>query len=240
VRYLEMTYQISERRGCRVLRANRSGHRYRTIRHDQAVLRRRIREIAAARVRYGYFRIYIVLRREGLKINHKRVYRLYREEGLSMRMRGPRRHISAARRMERPQTNAANQCWSMDFVSDALFDGRRIRALTVIDNHTRESLAIEVGHGISGEQVASVMNRIIAVRGAPLTIRVDNELSKKAMAREEYTSAMARRASNFGYDSAKPEGTVRQRGSLRAGAPSRIRSRSSPADAALDRRRRCG
>jgi len=70
--------------------------------------------------------------------------------------------------------------------------------------------------------------------------RGDNELSKKAMAREEYTSAMARRASNFGYDSAKPEGTVRQRGSLRAGAPSRIRSRSSPADAALDRRRRCG
>ena len=155
-----------------MLRTNRSGHRYRTIRHDQAVLRGRIREIAAARVRYGYFRIYIVLRREGLKINHKRVYRLYREEGLSMRMRGPRRHVSAARRMERPQTSAANQCWSMDFVSDALFDGRRIRALTVIDNHTRESLAIEVGQGISGEQVVKVMNRIIAVRGAPLTIRV--------------------------------------------------------------------
>ena len=78
VRNLEMTYRVSERRGCRVLRSNRSGHRYQTIRHDQAVLRRRIREIAAARIRYGYFRIYIVLRREGLKINHKRVYRLYR------------------------------------------------------------------------------------------------------------------------------------------------------------------
>jgi putative transposase len=82
------TYKVSERRGCRVLRSNRSGHRYRAIRHDQAILRRRIREIAAARVRYGYFRIYIVLRREGLKINHKRDYRLYREEGVSMRMRG--------------------------------------------------------------------------------------------------------------------------------------------------------
>jgi putative transposase len=174
VHYLETTCRVSERRGCRVLRTNRSGHRYRTIRHDQAVLRRRIREIAAARVRYGYLRIYIVLRREGLKINHKRVYRLYREEGLSMRMRGPRRHVSAARRMERPQTSAANQCWSMDFVLDALFDGRRIRALTVIDNHTRESLAIEAGQGISGEQVVNVMNRIIAMRGAPLTIRVDN------------------------------------------------------------------
>ena len=172
--YLETTYRVSERRGCRVLRSSRSGHRYQTIRHDQAVLRRRIREIAAARIRYGYFRIYIVLRREGLKINHKRVYRLYREEGLNMRMRGPRRHVSAARRMERPQTNAANQCWSMDFVSDALFDGRRIRALTVIDNHTRESLAIEVGQRITGEQVVKVMNRISAIRGAPLTIRVDN------------------------------------------------------------------
>jgi hypothetical protein len=64
-------------------------------------------------VRYGYFRIYIVLRRERLKINHKRVYRLYREEGLSMRMRGPRRHVSAARRMERPQASAANECWSI-------------------------------------------------------------------------------------------------------------------------------
>lgn len=115
MRYLETTYQVSERRGCRVLQSNRSGHRYRAIRHDQAVLRRRIREIAAARIRYGYFRIYIVLRREGLKINHKRVYRLYREEGLNMRMRGPRRHVSAARRMERrrpaPPTNAGR--WTL-------------------------------------------------------------------------------------------------------------------------------
>jgi putative transposase len=174
VRYLEVTYQVSERRGCRVLRLNRSVHRYRAIRHDQAVLRRHIREIAAARVRYGYFRIYIMLRREGLKINHKRVYRLYREEGLSIRLRRPRRHVCAARRVERRQASVANGCWSMDFVSDALFDGRRIRALTVIDNHTRESLAIEVAQGIAGDQVVMVMNRIIAVRGAPRAIRVDN------------------------------------------------------------------
>ena len=102
-----------------MLRFNRSVHRYRAIRHDQAILRRHIREIAAARVRYGYFRIFIMLRREGLKINHKRVYRLYREEGLSMRLRKPRRHVSAARRVERRQASVANECWSMDFVSDA-------------------------------------------------------------------------------------------------------------------------
>ena len=157
-----------------MLRLNRSVHRYRGIRNDQAVLRRRIREIAAARVRYGYFRIYIVLRREGLRINHKRVYRFYREEGLSTRMRRPRRHVSAARRVERPHARVANECWSMDFVSDALFDGRRIRALTVIDNHTRESLAIEVDQGITGDQVVTVMNRIAAARGVPRSIRVDN------------------------------------------------------------------
>jgi integrase-like protein len=142
--------------------------------------------------------------------------------------------------MERPPTDAANQCWSMDFVPDALFDGRRIRALTVIDNHTRESLAIEVGQGITGEQVVKVMNRIVAVRGAPLTIRVDNELSKKARGGDEYTTAMARGASNWGYDCSMVGQTMRRRGSLRAGAPSRVRSPSSPADAALDRRLHCG
>ncbi len=83
VRYLEWTYRVSERRGCVALRFDRSSHRYQSIRGDQAVLRQRIRDLAAARVRYGYFRIYILLRREGWRINHKRVYRLYREEGLA-------------------------------------------------------------------------------------------------------------------------------------------------------------
>ena len=144
------------------------------IRGDQAMLRKRIRDLAAARVRYGYFRIYILLRREGWRINHKRVYRLYCEEGLSMRLRRPRRHVMAAHRTARPAAGAVNECWSMDFVSDALFDGRRIRALTVVDDFSRESLAIEVGQSITGEQVVTVMNRLSAVRGAPKRIRVDN------------------------------------------------------------------
>jgi len=157
-----------------VLRFDRSSHRYRAIRNDQAMLRGRIRELAAVRVRYGYFRIYILLRREGWRINHKRVHRLYRLEGLSMRLKRPRRHVMAARRMARPAAGALNECWSMDFVSDALFDGRRIRALTVVDNFSRESLAIDVGQSITGTQVVGVMNRIVAERGAPQTIRVDN------------------------------------------------------------------
>ena len=174
VRYLEWTYQVSERRGCAGLRCQRSSHRYRTIRNHQAVLRRRIRELAAARVRSGYYRIYILLRRKGWKINHKRVYRLYRMGGLSMRLKRPRRHVMAAHRQNRPAAGARNENWSMDFVSDALFDGRRIRALTVVDDYSRESLAIEVGQSITGEQVVAVMNRLSAARGAPRRIRVDN------------------------------------------------------------------
>jgi len=91
------------------LRFDRSSHRYRAIRNDQAVLRGRIRELAAARARYGYFRIYILLRREGWKINHKRVYRLYRLEGLSMRLKRPRRHVMAAHRQNRPAAGAINE-----------------------------------------------------------------------------------------------------------------------------------
>jgi putative transposase len=167
-------YRVSERRGCQALRFGRSSHRYRPIRDDQAPLRKRIRDLAAARVRYGYYRLYILLRREGWRINHKRVYRLYREEGLSMRARRPRRHVTAAHRVTRLPAGAANDCWSMDFVSDALFDGRRIRALTLVDNFTRESLAIEVGHGLRGEHVVAVLDQVAAARGVPRTIRADN------------------------------------------------------------------
>ena len=97
----------------------------------------------------------------------------------------------------------------MDFVSDALFDGRRIRALTVVDDFSRESLAIEVGQSITGEQVVTIMNRLCAMRGAPKRIRVDNELSQKARVANEHTSAMARGASNWGYNCAMIGQTMR-------------------------------
>mgnify|MGYP006207620205 CR=1 FL=1 len=93
----------------------------------------RIRDIAQTRMRYGYFRIYILLRREGWVVNHKRVYRLYREDGLSLRLKRPRRHVSAASRNLQSDATKANELWSMDFVSDAPFDGRKLRALTVVD-----------------------------------------------------------------------------------------------------------
>ena len=151
----------------------------------------RIRDLAATRTRYGYFRIYILLRREGWFVNHKRVYRLYRQDGLSLRLKRPRRNVSAANRERQPAASAANEMWSMDFVSDALFDGRRLRALTVVDAFTREALAIDVDQGIKGEQVVEAMARIAMIRGAPKTIRVDNGLD---LSRKLWTAGRARTA----------------------------------------------
>lgn len=167
---------MSERRGCAALGVGRSGVRYRSTKPDQAPLRMRICDLAKSRVRYGYFRIYILLRREGWRVNHKRVHRLYRDEGLSLRLKRPRRHVSAAHRERQPAALRPNERWSMDFVSDALFDGRRLRALTVVDAFTREALAIEVDQGNKGEQVVAVVARLAMLRGAPCAIQVDNVL----------------------------------------------------------------
>ena len=136
VAHVQATHGTSERRSCLALGVDRSSVRYVSVKPDQAPLRLRIHDLARTRVRYGYYRIYILLRREGWFVNHKRVYRLYREDGLSLRLKRPRRHVSAASRERQPPAAAPNQLWSMDFVSDALFDGRRLRALTVVDAHT--------------------------------------------------------------------------------------------------------
>jgi len=125
-------------------------------------------------------------------VNHKRVYRLYREEGLSLRLKRPRRHVSAADRERQPTATRPNELRSMDFVSDLLFDGRRLRALTVVDAYTREALAIEVDQGIKGEQVVDVMTRLALMRGAPSAIRVDNgrEFVSKALHRRAYANGV--------------------------------------------------
>jgi putative transposase len=181
-------FGVSERRGCRALRFHRSSHRTVGRRDDQAPLRQRIEEIAAVRIRYGYPRIHVLLQREGWKVNRKRVYRLYRVEGLNLRRKRPRRHVTAARRSERDVAGEPNQQWSMDFVSDALFDGRRIRALTLVDNFTREALAIVVDGGIRGEHVVQAVEQVAAQRGAPRLIRVDNgpEFVSKVLDRWAY------------------------------------------------------
>lgn len=135
---------------------------------------RRIEEIAATRVRYGFRRIFALLRREGWKASHKRVYRLYCRAGLNLRRKRPRRRKAAAHRLERTVLTAPNQVWSMDFVVDALFDGHRFRALTVVDNFTKESRAIEVDQQLKGEDVVTVMEQLRHQRGVPQRIQTDN------------------------------------------------------------------
>jgi len=153
----------------------KSGYYYRSTKSNQEALRKRIRDIASTRVRYGYQRIYVLLKREGWQINHKRVYRLYKEEGLSLRFKRPKRRVSAAHRKHSPAAVNINDCWSMDFVADQLFNGRRLRSLTIVDNFSRECLAITVGHSLKGEDVVATMDTIYQNFGRkPRRIKVDN------------------------------------------------------------------
>ena len=173
-RYLQVAYGASERRACHGLTFRRSTCRYESVVTEQAALRMRIRDLAATRVSYGYRRIHVLLKREGWQVNHKRVYRLYRLEGLRMRPKRPRRHVSSQRREIRPLASGPDERWAMDFMSDDLFDGRRIRILTLVDHFTRESLAIEVDGSLGGQRVAEVLTRLAIGGRNPKTIFVDN------------------------------------------------------------------
>jgi putative transposase len=183
VPYLREEWRMTERRACGLLSVCRMTVRYEPRRPDDTVIRVRLRELAAVRRRWGYRRLGVLLRREGLLVNHKRVYRIYREEGLSVRRRKRKRGVSTGRipllRPERP-----GEVWGLDFVSDTLAWGRKLRMLTVLDLYTREALAIEVDTSLSGGRVARVLDRIIGERSeAPREIVLDNgpELTSKAM-----------------------------------------------------------
>ncbi len=182
VGFLQDGFRVSERRACRALRFARSSQRYQGVPDAQAALRMRIKELAATRVRYGYKRIHVLLRREGWRVNHKRVYRLYCQEGLNLRVKRPRRRARTAGRVVRVEAGAVNECWSMDFVSDALFDGRRFRVFAVVDNFSRECLGACVGKSIRGEQVVALLERIRMKRSAPKSIRLDNVLTTVSIA----------------------------------------------------------
>jgi len=167
-------YKVSEPRACDVARLARSTQRCHSRKDPQTALRLCIREIAKARVRYGYRKIRVLLNREGWKVGKKRVYRLYREEGLALHPRPPRQRQMAAHRRERPKPTTPKEVWSLDFVDDQLADGRRFRALAVVDVFTRESLAIEAGQSLKGENVVGVLNRLRQDRGVPRMLFCDN------------------------------------------------------------------
>lgn len=174
VGYLRKQYSASERRACRVVGLRRSSNRYRSHLTQPGGLVKRLRELAAQRPRFGYRRLHVMLRREGFTVNHKRIYRLYRLDGLTVRRRLRRRRGTAVARVVFAPATRANQRWAMDFVSDALFNGRKFRALTVMDHCTREGLALEVDFSLPALRVVRVLDRLVAERGAPELIVIDN------------------------------------------------------------------
>jgi putative transposase len=164
----------------------RATYQYKPHPRDNRQLVLRMREIASVRVRYGMWRILVLLRREGWRVNHKRVHRLYKLEGLNLRNKRPRRNRAAAQRLERDEASGMHECWSMDFVADQLFDGRKFRCLTIVDNYSRKCLAIHVDQGIKGDQVVEVMEALkCGMDGKPEKVRVDNgsEFISKALDR---------------------------------------------------------
>ena len=176
-------YGTPVRRATALIGISRSMFYYESRRRDDCVERARICEIAKTRIRYGVQRIHTLLRREGWLINHKKTYRIYCEEGLNLRSKRPRRRVSAAHRLERVDVRRVNHVWSMDFVADNLFNGRRIRTLPVVDNFSRECLAITVDHALRGEDVVRTLEIVKSNGGVPERIQVDNgsEFISKAL-----------------------------------------------------------
>lgn len=166
-------HDVSERRACGLVGMPRSTWLYKSRRGNDTALRMRLRDLAMSRPRYGYKRLQVLLRREGIVVNHKKVYRLYVEEGLHVRTKR-RRKLTSRQRVPLEAPVAKDDRWCMDFMSDAVFDGRRFRVLTIIDAYTRESLATEVAERFTSQAVTDVLERIIVKRRQPQSITVDN------------------------------------------------------------------
>jgi len=182
VAHLRVVFGMSERRACAVIGADRKSMRYRSRRGDDAELRQRLRELAHQRRRFGYRRLHILLRRDGVAINRKKTQRLYREEGLTVRRRRGRRRAVGAR-APAPVFALPNQRWSLDFIHDQLATGRRFRVLNIVDDVTRECLRAVVDTSISGKRVVRELADLIDERGAPRMIVSDNgtELTSNAV-----------------------------------------------------------
>ena len=151
----------------------RASLRYQGHRDPQEALRMRMRELAAARVRFEYRRLTVLLRREGWSVNAKRIYRLYSEEGLTVRTKH-RTKAAGRARVPQPGATAPNQRWSMDFMSERVADGRSFRILTVVDQFTRECLCLLADRSLTGEKVAQALELLVGQRGTPRSITVDN------------------------------------------------------------------
>ncbi len=161
----------------------------------------RLKDLAATRVRYGYRRLHILLRREGWPVNHKRTYRIYKEEGLSIRPRLPKRKRAWRYRQGRPQVGGPNEVWAMDFMADRLFDDRPFRILTIVDCCTREALAIAPRVGFRAYQVVEVLHDLARQRGKPKSLRVDNGPEFAGRLLDQWAYLKASRSTSLGRES---------------------------------------
>ena len=173
INLVRSAFQVSIRRACKAVPACRATYHYRSRRPEQAPLRKRIREIAETRMRYGYRRITVLLRREGWHVNVKRVHRLYRLEGLQMRLKPPRRRVTARLRDDRSDATGPNQVWAMDWMYDELFDGRRLWVLTVVDTWSRVCPVMRVCRSATAMEVIAALEEAGQRIGLPTTMRVD-------------------------------------------------------------------
>ena len=173
VEWLVESYAVSKRRACRLIQLYWSSYNYQPVKKDDRVLIMRIRDLVAACVRYGYIRITVLLKREGWSVGKKRVYRIYKAEGLEVRTK-KRKKRAAQRRVSLPAASASQERWSMDFMSDRLANGRPFRILTVVDQYTRTCPLLLVDTSIGGSKVAAALTK--AAEGIDLaqTITVDN------------------------------------------------------------------
>jgi putative transposase len=180
--FFRAEFGLSERRACRLIGLHRSTSRYARKRGEDKDLRHRLRAWAARRPRWGYRMLHWQLGQDGIAVNRKRVYRLYREEGLRLRRRR-RKHVAAAPREKLPPATRPNERWSMDFMSDEFEDGRPLRLLNVVDDFTRESPGVEVGRSLPAVRVIECLERADEEYGLPETIVVDNgpEFASKAL-----------------------------------------------------------
>jgi putative transposase len=182
---MQLEVGVSQRRACGLMEMDRGTCRYRRRRNEDPGLRTRLRELAETRRRFGYRRLQVLLLREGWQVNHKRVYRLYVEEKLGLRRKRGRKRSGVRQPLLEP--TGANQTWSVDFMTDALSSGRRFRTLNIVDDFTREALAIEVDTSLGGQRVARVLDDLKMKRGLPRQIRSDNGPEFTSRALDQWT-----------------------------------------------------
>ena len=193
--WAQTAYRLSQRRAARLIPVRLETLRYRSTRDRQDALRQRLRELAAVRVRFGYRRLTVLLKREGWRVNAKRIYRLYGDEGLTVRTK-PRKQLASRARVPLPAATRPNERWSMDFVSARLADGRWFRTLTVLDLYTRESLALVADRSLTGVKVAAALSRVLQQRdGAAGDHR--RQRRRVRQPRDGRVGVRARRAARF-------------------------------------------